>query len=45
MFSFRFSGSRFLIDLRRQFRVRGIFRTQVLAGFAVFSFVVLKSTI
>ena len=29
MFSLRFSGSKFLINLRRQFRVRKIFRTQV----------------
>ena len=36
MFSFRFSGSKFLINLRRQFRVRKIFRAQVFAGFAVF---------
>ena len=46
MFSLRFSGSNFLINLRRQFRVpkifrvRKIFRTQVFAGFAVFSFCV-----
>ena len=40
MFSLRFSGSKFLINLRRQFRVRKIFRTQVFAGFAVFSFCV-----
>ena len=38
MFSLCFSGSKFLINLRRQFRVRKIFRTQVFAGFAVFSF-------
>ena len=38
MFSLRFSGSKVLINLRRQFRVRKIFRTQVFAGFAVFSF-------
>ena len=38
MFSLRFSGSNFLINLRRQFRVRKIFCTQVFAGFAVFSF-------
>ena len=43
MFSLRFSGNRFLIILRRQFRVgnfffciRKIFRTQVFVGFAVF---------
>ena len=44
MFSLRFSGSKFLINLWQQFRVRKFFRerkifpTQVLAGFAVFSF-------
>ena len=44
MFSLRFSGSKFLINLRQQFyvrkiffRVRKIFRTQFFAGFAVFS--------
>ena len=43
MFSLRFSGSKFLINLRRQFhvskicvRVRKIFRIQDFAGFAVF---------
>ena len=36
MFSLRFSGSKFLINLRRQFRVRKIFRTQGFAGFTVF---------
>ena len=40
MFSLRFSGGKFLINLRRQFRVRKIFRTQVFAGFEVFSFCV-----
>ena len=41
MLSLRFSWSKFLINLRRQFRVvRRIFRTQVFAGFAVFSFFV-----
>ena len=40
MFSLRFSGSKFLIYLRRQVRVRNIFRTQIFAGFAVFSFYV-----
>ena len=35
MFSLRFSGSKFLINLRRQFRVRKIFRTQLFAGFEV----------
>ena len=42
MFSLRFSGSKFLINLRRQFRVRKIFRTQVFAGFAVFFISVCK---
>ena len=44
MFPLRFSGSKFLINLRQQFyvreiffRVRKIFRTQFFAGFAVFS--------
>ena len=37
MLSLRFSGSKFLVDLRWQFRVRKNFFTQVLAGFAVFS--------
>ena len=40
MFSLRFSPRKFLIYLRRQFRVRKIFRTQGFAGFAVFSFCV-----
>ena len=40
MFSLRFSGSKFMINLRQQFRVRKIFRTQVFTGFAVFSFCV-----
>ena len=35
LFSLRFSGSKFLINLRRQFRVRKIFRTQLFAGFEV----------
>ena len=35
MFSLRFSGSKFLINLPRQFRVRKIFRTQLFAGFEV----------
>ena len=35
MFSLRFLGSKFLINLRRQFRVRKIFRTQLFAGFEV----------
>ena len=30
-----FSGSKFLINLRRQFCVRKIFRTQLFAGFEV----------
>ena len=44
MFSLRFSRSKFLINYGgnfvyvKFFRVRKIFRTQVLAGFAVFSF-------
>ena len=42
IFSFRFSESNFLMNLRRQFCVRKIFsrrqlRTQVFVGFAVFS--------
>ena len=36
MFSLRFSGSKFLIILRRQMHVRRIFLAQVFAGFAVF---------
>ena len=46
MFSLRFSGRIFLINLRRQFRVRKFFRVgkifcaQDFAGFAVFSFCV-----
>ena len=36
MFSLGFSGSKFLINLRRQFRVREMFRTQDFVGFAVF---------
>ena len=36
MFSLHFPGSKFLINLRRQFRVRKIFHTQVFAGFVVF---------
>ena len=35
MFSLRFPGSKFLINLRRQFRVRKFFRTQLFAGFEV----------
>ena len=38
MFSYRFSGSKFLIYLRRQFRVRKIFRAQGFARFTIFSF-------
>ena len=38
MFSLRFSGSKFLINLRRQFRVRKIFRNQGFAEFTAFSF-------
>ena len=40
MISLRFLGSKFLINLRRQFRVRKIFRTQVFAGLTVFLFCV-----
>ena len=40
MFSLRLSGSNFLTNLQRQFSVRKIFRTQVFAGFTVFSFCV-----
>ena len=39
MFSLRFSGSKFLIYLRRQFRVRKIFRTQGLRDLQSFHFV------
>ena len=45
IFSLRFSGSKFLINLRRQFRVRKIFRTQGFAGFTVFSFCVWNSVL
>ena len=38
MFSLRFSGSKFLINLRRQFRVHKIFRNQGFAEFTAFSF-------
>ena len=38
MFSLRFSGSKFLINARRQFRVRKIFRTQLFAGFEAILF-------
>ena len=43
MFSLRFSGSKFLMNLRRQFRVRNffrarkIFRIKVFPRFAVFN--------
>ena len=40
MFSLRFSGSKFLINLLRQFRVRKIFHAQGFAGFTVFLFCV-----
>ena len=40
IFSLRFSGSKFLINLRRQFCVRKFFCTKVFAGFAAFSFCV-----
>ena len=40
MFSLRFSGGKRLVNSRRQFRVRKIFRTQVFVGVAVFSFCV-----
>ena len=40
IFSLRFSGSKFLKNLRRQFRVRKIFRNQGFAGFTAFSFCV-----
>ena len=35
MFSLRFSESQLLINLRRQFRVRKIFRTQLFVGLEV----------
>ena len=38
MLSLRFSGSKFLMNLLRQFRVHKIFRTQVFAGSAAFLF-------
>ena len=38
MFSLRFSGSKFLINLRRQIRVRKIFQVEFFAGFTVFLF-------
>ena len=40
MFSLRLSGIKFLINSLWQFRVRKIYRTQVFAGFPVFSFCV-----
>ena len=40
MLSLRFLGSKFLINLRRQFCVRKIFRMKFFAGFAVFLFCV-----
>ena len=40
MFSLRFSGSNFLINLRRQFRVRKIYHIYVFAGFSAFAFCV-----
>ena len=49
MFSLRFSGSKFLINLRRQFRihiiffVRKIFRTQVFTELTAVSFCVFQS--
>ena len=39
MFSLRFSGSKFFINLRLQFRVRKIFHAQVFAAFLAFSYV------
>ena len=36
IFSLRFSESKFLINLRRQFHVCKVFRTQLFSGFAVF---------
>ena len=42
MFSLHFSGSKFLIILRRQMHVRRIFLAQVFAGFAVFLILCLK---
>ena len=38
MFSLRFTGSKFLINLWRQFRVSKIFRTKLFAGFEVILF-------
>ena len=40
MFFLRFLGSKFLVNLRLQFRERKVFCTQVFIGFAVFSFCV-----
>ena len=39
MYSLRFSGSNFLLNLLRQLRVRKILHAQVFAGSEVFSFV------
>ena len=39
MFSLRFSESKFLINSLRQFRVRKIFRTQILRGLQYFHLV------
>ena len=39
MFSLRFFGGKFLINLWRQFRVRKIFRTQVLRDLQSFHFI------
>ena len=38
VFSLRFSGSKFFINLGRQFRVRKIFHVQVFATFLAFSY-------
>ena len=40
MFSLRFSGRKFLINPRRQFRVRKIFYTEVFADLLSFHFVI-----
>ena len=37
-FSLRFSGSKFLINLRREFRIRKVFHVQGFGGFTAFSF-------
>ena len=44
MLSLRFLGSKYLINLRRQFRIRKPFRAQGFAGFTVFYFV-FKTTV